>query len=324
MADTERKRCCSCFPRMWDRKPKTEQRMAGIERNRRGSGIFGMWGRKPKTEHRMDSPSVVKKRACSRGDFRRARTCDATAFPAYDDEQSIEYFSIPHQQWLRGTVYSRLLSSTGSRDDATVSTTVTLFHGQQTRENVGLDLLRSPFKPGERVELFSGRQGGLRLAATIAPDQKSRRPILHHYRVVVDGSKEIFENVPPHRLKRRYVRGQEIEVYRGPQLGWELAEVHHTASADGCSEELLRLPSQLHREDSKSVLAHTGMQTDVLTARNSKVSRNSKLMDARASECSTSSESHVGLWSWVPVCTGDSSPEWVQSYLICPSAGADL
>jgi hypothetical protein len=245
---------------------------------------------------------VVKQRSCSRGDLRR--TGDAAPFPAYDDEQSIEYFSIAHQQWLRGTVYSRASSSTGSHDDATVSMTLTLFNGQQTRKNIGLDLLRAPFKLGERVELFSGRQGGLRLAATIAPNQKSKRPLLHHYRVVVDGSKEIFENVPPHRLKRRYVRGQEIEVYRGPQLGWELAEVHHTASKDGCREELLPLPSELQWEDSKSVMAHTAMQTDVITASNS--------------------TSHVGLWSWVPVCTGDSSPELMQSYLICPSAGADL
>jgi hypothetical protein len=258
-------------------------------------------------------PKIVRNRTCSRGNL--VDTCDETPFAAYDDEQSIEYFSVTHQHWLNGTVHSVASSGTGGNNDATVLTTVSLLHGHQIRENIGLDLLRSPFKSGELVELFSGRQGGCRIAATIAPDQELPRPLLHGYRVVVEGSKEVFENVPPHRLKRRFVPGQEIEVYRGPQLGWQFAEVHHTASADGCSAEMLPLPSQLQSEHHNSHLAHTA---GVIKT------QNTKLTDSLAADRKMFSASLLGLWSWVPVCIEDSSPEWVPSYLICPSAGADL
>jgi hypothetical protein len=253
-----------------------------------------------------------RKRTCSRGDL--PNTCDAVPSAAYDDEQSIEYFSVTHQQWLNGTVHSVASPVIDSKDDALVLTTVTLAHGHQIRENIGLDLLRSTFKSGELVELFSGRQDGLRLAATIAPNQVLPRPLLHGYQVVVEGSGEVFENVPPHRLKRRFVRGQEVEVYRGPQLGWQFAEVHHTASADGCSAEILPLPSDLQSKYHDETLADTG---DAI--RTSKA----KLTDSLASDLKTFSACDVGLWTWVPVCTEGSSPEWVASYLISPSAGSD-
>jgi len=83
---------------------------------------------------------------------------------------------VTHQKWLHATVHCEAASSSDPSSDTKVLTTVTLSSGGQIREDVGLDLLRPPFEPGELVELFSGRDGGVRLPATIAQDQLVSRP----------------------------------------------------------------------------------------------------------------------------------------------------
>merc|ERR1719401_3217447 len=155
---------------------------------------------------------------------------------------------------------------------------VTLSNGQ-LREDVGLDVLRSPFGPNELVELSSGQQGGLRLAAAIAADQ----PLLPSrlgYRVVVDGAIQTSTNVPLLKLKRRFPRGRYIEVYRGPEIGWQMAKVHHSASSDGCKAEVLPLPA-------------LSAGADVLIAHG--------IITPRANEAQ-SGVSQLAIWTSVPIC----------------------
>jgi hypothetical protein len=185
---------------------------------------------------------TCSRRTCSRRDLGFDLDEDSLPFPAYDDGQHVEYFSCTHQQWVSATIHSEARPSTTSGQRFRVCNNVTLSHGGQSREDVGLDAVRAAFRPGEMVEVFSGREDGIRLAAIIAAEQPRAASVVG-YTIQIERSGEVLSSIPSLRLKRRFPRGQEIEVYRGAQLGWQKAQVHHTASADGCAAEILPAPA---------------------------------------------------------------------------------
>jgi len=254
---------------------------------------------------------MVRQRTCSRGNLNAS--CCWLPLPAYDDGQDIEYFSATHQQWLNGIVHSEAYSGGGQIAGATVLTTVSLCRGGQIRENTGLDLLRSPLKPGELVEMISG---GKRLAATIAPDQLVPRPLMHGYRVVLDGTREVLDNVAPIDLKRRFPRGQSVEVYRGPHRGWQLTKIHQVGTADGCGAEAVSLSTK-----TRSIEHHLNQGEAVDVFGIAPPCGHQFEGVAPPSEKRTASE--LELWTLIPVCTGEgqdsSSPEWLPSYFVCPA-----
>jgi len=221
---------------------------------------------------------------------------DSSTYAAYEDGQRIEYFSASHKQWISGTLHAEVGLSGGIDPQHYIRYHVTLANGQ-LREEVGLDVLRSPFGPNELVELSSGQQAGLRLAAAIATDQPSL-PSRLGYRVVLDGAIQSSANVPPLELKRRFPRGRYMEVYRGSEIGWQMAKVHHSASSDGCKAEVLALPA-------------LSAGADVLIAHG--------IITPRSNEAQ-SGASQLAIWTSVPICDvsgeEDEKAEYVPSYLL--------
>lgn len=258
---------------------------------------------------------------------------DSLPFPAYDDGQQIAYFSRTHQQWMCGTIESEVCSNNVGSPRLRVSNNVTISQGGQFRADVGLDALRAPFRPGELVEVFSGRRDGIRLAARISAEQRPA-PSVVGYQVQVDGSGEVFTNVPPLRLKRRFPRGQLVEVYRGPELGWQSGQVHQAASMDGCEAEILPVPGPLALlTDADSVMSQPiQSMAKPKDEPKSKPRPPQRLLASGVSEPTPAqppkrndfTASNIGLWTWVPLCaegvSEDDAPEWVPSYLVCTPA----
>merc|ERR1719331_2246327 len=54
------------------------------------------------------------------------------------------------------------------------------------------------------------------------------------YTVHLDDSKDVFQEIPALRLRRRFPADQAVNVYRGPREGWQKLHVHHSATANGC------------------------------------------------------------------------------------------
>lgn len=231
---------------------------------------------------------------------------DSLAHAAFEDGQRVEYFSVMNRVWMVGTVHTDVAISGGHHPQPYMRYDVTLSNGQ-LREDVGLEVLRSPFRSGEPVEFSSGQEVHLRLAGVIDTDQWSA-PSMLGYRVVIEETAQSFTNIPLLRLKRRFPRGSYAEVYRGTEIGWQMAKVHHTASADGCEAECLPLPTL-----PGSVAAGTGL-----------LAHADAELTPRAVPQSVVST--LGIWTAVPICQEseilgieaeeDATPEYVPSYLL--------
>eukprot|EP00427_Karlodinium_veneficum_P015422 CAMPEP_0169137286 /NCGR_PEP_ID=MMETSP1015-20121227/41445_1 /TAXON_ID=342587 /ORGANISM="Karlodinium micrum, Strain CCMP2283" /LENGTH=340 /DNA_ID=CAMNT_0009202095 /DNA_START=46 /DNA_END=1068 /DNA_ORIENTATION=+ len=237
------------------------------------------------------SKSFFGRRSRSRRDDESLTSDDdsddgALPIPAYEDGQEAEYFSNTYQRWLPCVVHVNVGQPDHS-SNTTISYSITLSHGGQQKAAV-LALLRPRLKADELIELFSGRQGGTRLPAKIVDSHLPTSTKLG-YRVKVDDTEEEFDQVPSLRLKRRYPRNQQIQIYLGERLGWQSAFVHHAAALDGCGEEVV-FPNGIDQKSSPSP-DHVEFKA-----------------------------SAIGLWSLIPVCAELSQvndpPEWVPSYLI--------
>jgi hypothetical protein len=236
------------------------------------------------------SKSFFGRRSRSRRDDESLRSDDdsddgALPIPAYGDGQEAEYFSNTYQRWIPCVVHVNVAQPDHSSSKTTISYSITLSHGGQQKAAT-LSLLRPRLKADELIELFSGRQGGTRLPAKIVCKWTSTKL---GYRVKADGAEEVFDQVPSLRLKRRYPRNQQVQIYLGDRLGWQSAFVHHAAALDGCGEEVV-FPIAIDQKSSPSP-DHVEFKA-----------------------------SAIGLWSLIPVCAESSQesdpPEWVPSYLI--------
>lgn len=266
-----------------------------------------------------DAADEESKRTMSRQTSRHTHTSastdmvlDATPQPAYEDGQRIEYFSVTHQLWMTGTLHVEVHINEENARESYICYSVGLANGQ-LREDVGFDVLRSPFAPGELVELCSGQKGQLRLAAVIAPDQPIAPSMLGH-RVLLEGTIQSFDHIPLLRLKRRFPAGRHIEVYRGASTGWQMAKVHQIASADGCKADMLHAPSA-----NESTLVHADLRFCSL------VQNPQRKLDSRQDVPVSAEQYHPaavgsGIWTLVPICEvtaeEDATPDYVPSYLL--------
>lgn len=141
-------------------------------------------------------------------------------FAAYSDRQRVEYFSRTHMRWVPGVVGVSIHSGKDGAASPFVRYAVELSKGQK-RQRVTLDQLRPPLREGERVEVFSRRQGAY-LGATISGAHASTATL--GYEVLLAGT-ELLPGVPASHLRRTFVAGDAVLVYRGPTAGWAPAEV---------------------------------------------------------------------------------------------------
>lgn len=147
----------------------------------------------------------------------------------------VEYFSSVRKVWLVGVVHiSAPDAKKGSSRSPALVYNVSLEESQQTRNEVPLDMIRAPFQPAELVEVFTKRNSGQwMLASIIGP--VTRDSIYKGYTVRVEAQQSspaiVFQRVSSSRLRRRFPPCSSIDVYRGPLLGWERCVVHSSVLA---------------------------------------------------------------------------------------------
>lgn len=147
--------------------------------------------------------------------------------PLFDNNQSIEYYVSAKGFWTAGKV--RLGHVQEGGDEHRFIYNITVIRTGQQRIDVAVDRLRPPYAQDELVEVFlpksnkwihgsiHGRHGA---AATITG-----------YQVKFE-NQEAVENVPALMVRRRFVEGEEVEVFRDTMTGWETAQVGEDDQAD--------------------------------------------------------------------------------------------
>jgi len=153
--------------------------------------------------------------------------------PAFEDGAVVEYYSPTHKIWLVGVVNLSIEKSVKLNLPVFVYN-VRLKKSGQVRTRVPLDMIRTPFQPTDLVEVFSKRNTGQWMVASVRGPQAGGN-IMKGYKVFVEsqaGAPEMqLENVPSWRLRRRFPPRSSIEVYRGPVLGWVRSVVHGVITA---------------------------------------------------------------------------------------------
>jgi hypothetical protein len=158
------------------------------------------------------------------------RTC-----PLYGDGTEVHYYSCTQQAWIPGVLHLTLSKPICRNQPPSVIYNVVLLTGQR-REDVQFQQIRLPFNDGDPVEILSNHTGNWLAGSVLPPSREGvggKRSIFPlqvfpQYRVVVTGSssKNIFGEVPPERLRRRFLPRQVVVVYCGWPRGWVPAIVH--------------------------------------------------------------------------------------------------
>lgn len=154
--------------------------------------------------------------------------------PAYEEGDVVEYFSPTHKVWLVGEVHLSIEKSKKWTGNPVYVYDVSLKKSGQRRTRVPLDMIRAPFRPTELVEVFSKRNSGKWMLASIRGPHAGGN-IMKGYKVFVEEQAGmpgmILEQVPSWRIRRRFPARSSIEVYRGPLVGWSRAVVHSVVNA---------------------------------------------------------------------------------------------
>jgi len=145
------------------------------------------------------------------------------SYSCFYKDDHVEYFSKTHKQWLPGIIMQRTLRSSNCRElyDVRIGA-----NGRQVREAVELKLLRRPLAPGEAVEVCADPDVGAWQAAIVSEDQSSV-PAVTGYRIRLAHAQDSDAptSVAAVRLRRRFVAGEYVSVYRGWRRGWKNAIV---------------------------------------------------------------------------------------------------
>jgi len=179
----------------------------------------------PQERGSLDDP--MPPRASAAVGFLQGTALPLPAMPAYADGDRVEYFSPTCGLWLLGEV---TVKSDAKR---TVSYAVTL-KGRwraQERPHVPLELLRAPLQVGEPVELWS--RSSFKWLLAEVDGLEATTALLRHYKVRVFGQEAVAVAEASY-LRRRFLKGSAVEVYRGPSRGWICTRVSDRAPLGGC------------------------------------------------------------------------------------------
>jgi len=157
----------------------------------------------------------------------------------------VEYYSSSHKVWVQGVLHLQLIEDPEPRPCYCVA----VKKGAQMRVDVPVDAIRPKMCQGEPVELYSRRNNGQWVAGFIVGEQ-SRGATTLGYRAQIEHSGVDLDHVPAMRLRRRFLKGTAVEVYRGPPHGWRPAVVHSEAEQCEDDDDGMALPSRLHKEKS--------------------------------------------------------------------------
>mmetsp|Transcript_118677 Transcript_118677/g.343242 ORF Transcript_118677/g.343242 Transcript_118677/m.343242 type:complete len:1209 (-) Transcript_118677:133-3759(-) len=236
-------------------------------------------------------------------------------FPVYHEGEHVEYFSATLNRWLGATVHIKTNPTTSTiRYDANITAT------RQHRADVPLEDLRRPLRKNEAVEVYSRRKGAW-TPAVISPNQLTGST---NFGVELEfmGAAGQVDKVPAAKVRRRYVEGQTVKVYRGCYPGWVSAKV-----------EAVQEPASNGDEDAEEVDSPTlraeiiGRQQRRLKSMATMASQDSAVRDLptcanKMSVCTDASRTSPGS-RWCLVCVNfeeeDSDKvdrEWFPTYLV--------
>ncbi|CAK0860723.1 unnamed protein product [Prorocentrum cordatum] len=140
-------------------------------------------------------------------------------------------------RWVPGVVGVSIHRGRGRTTAPSVRYAVELSRGQK-RQRVTLDQLRPPLREDTRLGRFGPhRRQGAFLAATIGGAHASTATL--GYKVLLAGTALPVPGVPASHLRRVFVAGDAVLVYRGPAAGWASAEVVAEPVAGGKQAALL-------------------------------------------------------------------------------------
>jgi len=136
-------------------------------------------------------------------------------FPAYDTGTITEFFSETNCQWIFSIVQVSCLEGVASYN-------LDFGRGLHQRKDVRLNRLRSPLVPGELCSYFSksDMQWLPAVILTAPPERSAHRGFTLR---IIDQEAPICSMA--HLLRRRYVPGECVEVYKGEKTGWVDAQV---------------------------------------------------------------------------------------------------
>eukprot|EP00928_Gymnodinium_smaydae_P012930 TRINITY_DN14722_c0_g1_i10.p1 TRINITY_DN14722_c0_g1~~TRINITY_DN14722_c0_g1_i10.p1 ORF type:complete len:3728 (+),score=644.46 TRINITY_DN14722_c0_g1_i10:172-11355(+) len=203
--------------------------------------------------------------------------------PAYESGQLVEYYSVSNRQWVSGCL--SVESSQGGR----VRYDVSIAKMTQLRQDTPLQYMRPPLARGEPCEYYSSREDKWFNAVIIGPQMV---PTLRGYKVLLDNG-DSGSNAPRHmvlayptRLRRRFDVGCQVEVYTGPERGWQLATV---SACDDTDKQGTRLPSPVPLASPREGDAR-GVQVDAAKHHHE---------DLKAPKRADGSE--LKFWTWIEV-----------------------
>ncbi|CAE8603086.1 unnamed protein product [Polarella glacialis] len=148
----------------------------------------------------------------------------------FSDGEWVEYFSTTHARWLPAMITgvgdsTHSYSSSNKAAEAQVKYDLELRISRQPRKGVLAELLRSPLKPGEGVEVWSRCQALAWVSATVVSQQTAGSTLLAYKVCLGEDAMDRFVIIPAEWLRRRFRPGSHVQVFRGLTLGWEAAVI---------------------------------------------------------------------------------------------------
>lgn len=214
-------------------------------------------------------------------------------FAMYEDGEPVEYYSRTHSRWLPAKVFVRSIPGTLVKEPQVIYTVeVNTGSRTQTRDDVQLDCLRRPFVDGDSVEVWNkDRWVDAHVEGT---------PSSLGITVVLTGAGGTeLKQVAPGRVRRRFLSGDYVKVYMGPDVGFVPAEVDF----EGTSEFPMELGAPLSGNiKSGSSYASSG------TVGSGERSLGSNDTRRSSADC---------FWTLVPLKLEDElRPQWRPSYFV--------
>lgn len=232
---------------------------------------------------------------------------NAPVVALYEDGATIEYYTRTHKRWIPGKVFTKKVPGTLLREpEVTYTVEVRTGTRAQLRSDVPIYLLRNASKDGDSVEVYSVKRGDRWVEAFVegTPNSFGVSVVLEE-----DGTK--LERVPTGRVRRRFLHGDQVEVYRGPARGFVSGEVDYDTARGSPQSMEFGMDAEL---DSGVGTVVSGMSVD--TGGGSAHSDSGANLVGSAQECT---------WSMVPVRMEDEAyTQWVPSYFLTTQCLEDL
>jgi len=240
------------------------------------------------------------------------------------DGAAVEYYSATHKRWLAGDLKVQVRGEDST--EVVYNVRIKAGSSHQLRMDVQPNSFRAPLRDGEKVDVYTGENGWLPGVVV-----RSHRPLLHGYGVTLDsfstdgagaisgaGSPSRTRTVAPARVRRRFLAGDKVMLYKGPAFGWEQVIVDDEASPDQAQLAELSVMTAVLRP-TPSDLSIGAIRPDPTVTLGGEQVPASVFADLRDQGVSVAEEidSQLQMWTLVSVHDKSGGPSrMVPSYLL--------